>query len=597
MEEHGDQVSASEEVDTAAYDVDPKQKTVNIASTTDAYQRVRRADGPDLMIEFGVTYNVQHTPQGAFVTLPQAPPESESHTTEEDETDAHTERMRQLIDTITRLERQQPSPPARGREVLTGSAKNPGGDLQRTRVGPSNKSDGASTAAGKRQKEMIIEQINEGWKAARGDTKEVSVQLEESSTRPVETLNDDEFGTHAIPKKEPGQTTTSSKVVPKDEIETQVTDTTKTSESNKSETEQQLVDQSKAPTSIEEGRGEATKQSIDGLSLSSETKQSTERQEREIPSRTLTSTVRVGTAAAVTQTRSEEDEEEVEERSFAELALACRYCDKILSDMDPNTVICNGCGPHSMTRYCSDQHMLLDLYYHEITCGYIPLDFLLSMESMPKHFAKYHPAIDNRHGYRSKSFIRQRFWSTYRHDEGDYAIFEDAEASEAAGEDTYTFYPSVHVCLGMDDARKDIINRLLNVALYDHQLVRPVSLLFRVLRMVLREQGAWSPRVANELRRQFAEEFLFDAGVEVVAWEDPDLQAEWYVAGGVSELVDELEATTSLLRLWRREHPDPELRRQPWLRFWGIGWAGAVPLRNSGLSSGWNGWGYDERGQ
>ena len=582
---------------TTVYDVDPKQKIVNLARTTGAYQRVRRADGPDLMMEVGVIYNVQHTPQGAFVTLPHAPSESESHPTEYNETDAHTERMKQLIDTITRLERQQPSSPAKGRKELTSSTETPGSGPQRTQVGPSNKLAGSSTTVGKRQRKMIIEQIHEGSKTAGGDTKDVPVQTEGSSTRPVKTVQSDENGTHAILEKAPDQTATSSKAVRKDEIEPQVTDTTKTSESNESESERPVAKQPETSTIIEEGHRESTKQSIDEFTISSETKQSSERQEKDIPFGISTPTISVGTAAAVTQMRSEVDEEEVEERSFAELALACRYCDKILSDMDPNTVICNGCGPHSITRYCSDQHMLLDLYYHEIICGYVPLDFLLSMESMPKHFAKYQPAIDNRHGHRGKSFIRQRFWSTYRYDEGDYAIFEDAEASEAAGEDTYTFYPSVHVCLGTDDARKDIINRLLNVAFYDHQLVRPVSLLFQVLRMVLREQGAWSPRVARELRRQFAEEFLFDAGVGMVAWEDPDLQAEWYAAGGVSELVSELEATTSLLRLWRREHPDPELRRQPWLRFWGIGWAGAVPLRNSGLSSGWNGWGYDERGQ
>ncbi|KAI9757484.1 MAG: hypothetical protein M1815_001011 [Lichina confinis] len=273
--------------------------------------------------------------------------------------------------------------------------------------------------------------------------------------------------------------------------------------------------------------------------------------------------------------------------NFKELLFKCTWCGLPLSDRTPTTMICNGCGPFSPTRYCSHEHMMSGLYLHEPVCGTQSLNILVDIQSLPERYLRCPPAIWNIYGHRTRALLRQRHFSTLRHDECDYVIFRDAEAQEEAGCYVLTMKPLVFIRLDDDEAR-DITNRLLNVAFLNHMLVRPLLLLYRLLRRFLRTCEQWNPRIKRELDRQFLEEFLLDPN-HMVRDSNPDLEVEWYGEGGIEEIVSDQEERYGVLRIWRREHPNEALRADPWSRYFGFQWPNARVPRDFGLGPGWDG--------
>ena len=290
---------------------------------------------------------------------------------------------------------------------------------------------------------------------------------------------------------------------------------------------------------------------------------------------------------AATQPSSSSPPQVPKVHSFKELLFKCTWCGIPLSDRTPTTLLCNGCGPFSPTRYCSHEHMMSGLYLHEGICGRQSLNILVDINTLPERYSKSHPAIWNIYGHRGRALLRQRHFSTHRHDQCDYAIFKDVQAKEEAGCYVFTMVPYVTIRLN-DSELKDIINRLLNLAFLNHALVRPLLLLYRLLRQCLRSGNSWNDRVKSELDRQFVEEFLIDPN-HMVHPSNPDMDAEWYGEGGVEKIVNDHEERYGVLRLWRREHPDPVIRADGWTRYYGFQWPNARVPRDYGLGPGWDG--------
>ena len=276
--------------------------------------------------------------------------------------------------------------------------------------------------------------------------------------------------------------------------------------------------------------------------------------------------------------------------SFADLSHKCNWCGQALSDMDPNTILCNGCGPFSATRYCSGEHLFRDLTNHWRACNSVLLPFQVDRSTLPAHHEHVAPAIENRHGLSNFVLHRQRAWSAYRHGDADYAIFSDWRESRRAGRWVETIVPTHGVRWDDSSPMKDIVNRVLNVCFYDHQFVRAPIYLYRLIRFGLREQKQWTRELEIELCSQFWMEFGVDPQTVCPAADSGDaLMHDWYGPSGLQAVVEVYEAHVPVLRLWRREHPDPALRSDAWRRYSGEVVPGAVPVGLNGFSAGWNG--------
>ncbi|KAI9681324.1 MAG: hypothetical protein M1817_002607 [Caeruleum heppii] len=281
--------------------------------------------------------------------------------------------------------------------------------------------------------------------------------------------------------------------------------------------------------------------------------------------------------------------------SFADMEFKCSYCDAPCYDHNPATVLCNGCGPYSDTRYCSLKHLMFDASPHWDVCGLTTMRERFDISTLPSRYALQFPAIHDRNGWGCREWNRQRMWMMRRHSISDYTLFRDWRQSQRAGYRVRNgITPSHFIHIDQEDPQKDILNRLLNLVVYDHTLLRPLILVYRMLRQRLRSMtGNTDPDIMAELENQFASEFdLPTTRLRAMAGpRDPDLATEWSGAiGGLEPMVANFEARTPLLRLWRRDHPDPPVRQNHWGRFNGVGFAGVVPGPVEGPGPGWDGW-------
>ncbi|KAI9804613.1 MAG: hypothetical protein M1833_006687 [Piccolia ochrophora] len=267
----------------------------------------------------------------------------------------------------------------------------------------------------------------------------------------------------------------------------------------------------------------------------------------------------------------------------------CAYCGKPCPDKDQATLLCHGCGPNSSIRYCSNRHLFLDIHEHWQVCSLLSTPHLNDYETMPRRFAAMYPAISNRYGWTSPEFHRQRAWSIYNHNTCDYALFEDWRQSQRAGFQVRGLVtPSHYISWEPGNPTKDLVNRLLNLAFYDHLLVRPLMFLYRIIRQALRLRGELTQIVEFELCHQFWMEFHINPAM-MASRADPDLKTEWEGPNGLRQILEDAEARVARLRLWRRDHPDPEVRGDAWKRFKGFGFPMAQVNKREGLGAGWDG--------
>ena len=141
-------------------------------------------------------------------------------------------------------------------------------------------------------------------------------------------------------------------------------------------------------------------------------------------------------------------------------------CRKVIRDHVRSTVLCNGCGPYSDVRYCSKKHLFEDCKTHWQTCGLTPSRIVWDDWTMPSRYKRRYPAIKDIHGRTTPERQRQQAYSIH-HPASDYVIFNDWQDKQNSGEECRgTGEPIVFLIFRDGDPKKDMFNRLLNIAFF-----------------------------------------------------------------------------------------------------------------------------------
>lgn len=290
--------------------------------------------------------------------------------------------------------------------------------------------------------------------------------------------------------------------------------------------------------------------------------------------------------------------------------LECRMlnCNTLVSDYHHSTVVCLGCGPKSLVRYCSLQHQMEDVEEHFKECGTwrVLLQLVIDHATAPSRFALMCPAIKQRHGSRTAALHRQVLYCALSY--GHYTLFDPTSNRFET------------LCWSKEDPKwpemDRRVERLLNIAFLDSWNHYILGYLFRLLRELLRSRGQWYMSTERHLKQQFEAEF---SHYKVnTLWRDgvPPCQCEWtgkvlprynhlstcfeyspvaYDYGAVWRQ-NFIEATVTtyeerfwILRAWRQQHPTQNNWR---LRAAGYGFANVIPDEGCyELGPGWTGWG------
>lgn len=290
--------------------------------------------------------------------------------------------------------------------------------------------------------------------------------------------------------------------------------------------------------------------------------------------------------------------------------LECRLpnCKALVSDYHHSTIVCLGCGPKSIVRYCSLQHQMEDIEEHWQECGTwrVLLQRVIDHATAPNKFARMCPAIKQRHGSRTAALHRQVLYSVYSY--GHYTLFDPTSNRFEI------------LCWSKQDPKwpemDGRVERLLNIAFLDSWNHYVLGYLFRLLRELLRSRGQWYISTERLLKQQFEAEFShYKVNTHWRDGESP-CQCEW--TGKISPRYDHLstcfeyspvaydcgpvwrhnfiEATVTgyeerfwILRAWRQQHPTQNNWR---LRAAGCGFANVIPDEGCyELGPGWTGWG------
>ena len=293
--------------------------------------------------------------------------------------------------------------------------------------------------------------------------------------------------------------------------------------------------------------------------------------------------------------------------------LNCRKpgCDALTSDYHHSTVICLGCGPKSIVRYCSLLHQLEDIRGHWEECGTsrLLLKRVIDHSTAPSKFARMYPAINQRYGFNTAALHRQKLFCALTN--GHYTLFKSGSTSFETLD-----WPKQDPRWPEMDRR---VERLLNIAFLDSSNHYVLGYLYRLLRELLRSRGEWFASTERSLKYQFESEFHGHKVNPYWINGDAPCQCEW--SGKIVPRWDHLttcwayataaddvslvwrrrciEATVIdyedrfwILRAWRQQHPTQNNWR---LRAAGHGFPDIIP--NEGcykLGPGWTGWGGEE---
>lgn len=290
--------------------------------------------------------------------------------------------------------------------------------------------------------------------------------------------------------------------------------------------------------------------------------------------------------------------------------LNCRKpdCDAMVSDYHHTAVICLGCGPKSVVRYCSLQHQLDDIEGHWEECGTwrTVLQRLIDHTTAPSNFARMFPGIKQKHGSKTAALHRQRLYCALTY--GHYTLFDSTSSRSET-----LCWPKQDPKWPEMDRR---IERLLNVAFLDSWNHCVLGYLFRLLRELLRSRSIWSRCVERTLKLQFEAEFSnYRVNTNWRHGEAP-CQCEWsgqslprydhlstcrkYATVSeeygplrrqncIEAIVEGYEERFWILRAWRQQHPTQNNWR---LRAAGFGFPDTTPDEECyELGPGWTGWG------
>ena len=283
-------------------------------------------------------------------------------------------------------------------------------------------------------------------------------------------------------------------------------------------------------------------------------------------------------------------------------------CGVLVSDFHRSAVICLGCGPKSVVRYCSLQHQLDDIDEHWKGCGAwkLILKRVIDHATAPSKFARMFPLIKKKKGPRTAALYRQRLFSALTY--GHYTLF-DPNSNRLE----ILYWPKQDPKWREMDGR---IERLLNIVFLDSWNHVILGYLYRLLRELLRAQNKWFDISEQALKRQFELEFgnykvnkywnngdnpchCEWSGRVVPQWDH--LSTCWWYERFVNDsgpawrpryvkaLVEEYESRFWILRAWRMQHPTQGNWR---LRAAGYDFPNTIPDEGCyRLGTGWTGWG------
>lgn len=290
--------------------------------------------------------------------------------------------------------------------------------------------------------------------------------------------------------------------------------------------------------------------------------------------------------------------------------LKCRKsaCKATVSDYHRSVVVCLGCGPKSIVRYCSLRHQLDDIEEHWKECGTwkVVLRQVIDHTTAPSRFDRMYPAIKQRHGSKTAALHRQRlhFELTCGH----YTLFDLA----SDGSKTLCWPKQDPKWVEMDRR----IERLLNIAFLDSWNHVILGYLYRLLRELLRSGGEWSYSTERLLKLQLESEFS-DYKVNP-NWRNGDAPCECEWSGKtvprldhlptcwaytpvedddspvrshhcIERTVEDYEEKYWILRAWRQQHPMENNWRR---RAAGFGFPNTIPDEGCyKLGPAWTGWG------
>ena len=295
-------------------------------------------------------------------------------------------------------------------------------------------------------------------------------------------------------------------------------------------------------------------------------------------------------------------------RSF----LYCRKtgCDTQVVDDNPSTYICPGCGPKTVVRYCSFQHLAEDVKDHWQECGHPDLAINSVIDHVAERSNSYRefPAIKEKHGIRSAARQLQQVFARYH--KGHYTLFYPCSLKART-----ISWPEADPKAKEMDGR---IERLLNIAFLDTTDYHILSYLYRLLRHLLITAGDWDFNTQSALNTQFSMEF--DDGLlnTLMFSSRPPCECEW--AGqhfqqyeshlavcslmpkngfgatspvlGLRAYVERLENRYWILRASRQQHPTEEFWQR---RAAGYGFRRVSKgVKTFTLGPGWTGWGGKE---
>ena len=295
-------------------------------------------------------------------------------------------------------------------------------------------------------------------------------------------------------------------------------------------------------------------------------------------------------------------------RSF----LYCRKtgCDAQVVDDNSSNYICPGCGPKTVVRYCSFQHLAEDVKDHWAECGHPDLAINSVIDHAAERSNSYRefPAIKEKHGIRSAARQLQQVFARYH--KGHYTLFYPCSLKART-----LSWPEADPKAKEMDGR---IERLLNIAFLDTDDYHIVSYLYRLLCHLLIAAGEWDFNTRSALNTQFSIEFD-DGLLNTLRFSSrPPCECEWagqrfqqheshlamcsllpkngsgstYPVLGLRAYVERLESRYWILRASRQQHPTEEFWQR---RAAGYGFPGlSSSPKTFTLGPGWTGWGGKE---